>query len=207
MTGSAQGLVRALDTSATQAAIRESFARLDPEMVGALAAMTLADLLELRCFDLFGEAAFGVAPSPIGRAGIAREGFDPREGERLISLAKSVFANNVAQLCRFAQTGEIPQLWAAGWWDAPREGVEAVQHTAAVLLQSLFVRPLGQPGGYEDGWWVDPGPIDPSSHSWELLAVLHLTRARMLERTGSPGYTLPIARPRANGNGHEGARC
>jgi len=138
---------------------------------------------------------------------VAREGFDPSEGERLISLAKSVFARNVAQLCRFAQTGEIPALWAAGWWDAPREGVEAVQHTAAVLLQALFVPPLGPTGGYEDGWWVDPGPIDPSSPSWELLALLHLTHARLLERGGRPGYLLPIACPCPNGNGHEGARC
>lgn len=168
--------------------VRRVFAEAEPEMVGALAAVMLANAIELRVFDLLGHAAFEAPPLFAG-------GLDTpalRE-ERLVDLAGTVFARNVAKLCRFAQTGEIADEWAFGWWGEAPDGVEAVQHTAAVVLQALMVRPLGPPDAYEDGWWTDPGPIDPASPTWELVATLHLARERLLSKRGRGAPPLPVS--------------
>ena len=169
-----------------EAEVRRAFAAAEPEMVGALAALLLSDAIELRTFDLLGEDAFE-RPALLGEVdSIALR------AERLVELAGTTFALNVARLCGFAQTGEVAERWASGWWKEPPEPLEAVQHTAAVLAQALMVRSLGPLDGYEDGWWADPGPIDVLSPTWELVATLHITRERLLARAGRPRPPLPI---------------
>ncbi len=172
-----------------EAVVRRAFASAEPEMVGALAAALLADVVELRLFDLLGEDAFELISILPG----SHEETEER-AERLVALATTPFAINVAQLVRFAQTGEIPERWAPGWWsdrEVP-DGLEALRLTAGVLLQSLFVRPLGRPHGYESGWWTDPGPIDLSSPIWELIAALHMTHERLLALRGEAASALPL---------------
>jgi len=155
--------------------VRRAFSETEPEMVGALAALLLADSVEMRLFDLLGEEAFE-CPQFSGRLSSTGD-----RAERVVALAGTPFAMNVARLCRFAQTGELDAGWGPGWWREPPEPLEAARHTAAVLLQALLVRPLGSPSGYEDGWWTDPGPIDVNSATWELVATLHLARERLLD--------------------------
>lgn len=170
--------------------VRRSFGAADPEIVGAFAALLLQDAIELRSFDLLGEEAFDhMLCLPAEQSSVVRQ-------QRLVALAGTPFAVNVARLVRFAQTGEVSEDWSFGWWGKEPRPFEAVQHTAAVLLQALLVRPLGPVEGYEDGWWTDPGPIDLTSHSWELVTALHLVRERLLQQEGRPVPPLRFRIPR-----------
>lgn len=184
MSGQTSLLARCATAEELEREVRRAFSEAEPEMVGALAALLLADSVEMRLFDLLGEEAFGC---PLFSGSLSSIG---DRAERIVELAGTPFAMNVARLCRFAQTGELDADWGPGWWREPPEPREAVRHTAAVLLQALLVRPLGSPGGYEGGWWTDPGPIDVDSATWELVAMLHLARERLLDETS--GAPLPV---------------
>ncbi|MEZ4335825.1 MAG: hypothetical protein R3B82_04270 [Sandaracinaceae bacterium] len=182
------------DQGALERFVRESFAEAEPPMVGAFAALLLSDAIELRTFDLLGEKAFEAPPLVGG-------GIETRElrEERLIELVSSTLAVNVANLCAYAQTGDVPMVWAPGWWTELPDELAAIRQTIAILLHSLFVPALGPRDGYREGYWYDPGPIDPTNPSWELVAMLHIARERLLAHAGRAAATLPIEAETAPG--------
>jgi hypothetical protein len=160
-----------------EARVRTEFQNVDPIDAGTRAAHLLSSAIALQTYHLLGAEADEdeFIGGPIGRE---------------CDAATTAFAQKVACLVRFAQTGET---------DAEDDRHHAAKAIARTVSEALFAPAVLTPAEEElssdewiAAWWIDPGPIDLCSSEWPIKTALHLARARILEREGEGGSPLPV---------------